>query len=87
MLTYNDSKDLIVRFKIGRCWLSIISLRRDILLNSFENLMQFFNDNLSVQSYEMNFTACEFYLFLTEEEGKLLKDERILNRMQSIIKK
>lgn len=63
-------------------------MKREIFFTFFDNLFNFFNNNLTAESYEMNFTACEFYLFAIEEEnGELLKDERTYNEIKSNLKK
>jgi hypothetical protein len=57
-----------VRFRIGRCWLIIIRLNKDLLIAKYIDLFSFFYENLSVENYEMNFTGAEFFLYLVDEE-------------------
>jgi hypothetical protein len=89
LIKLQNWKNFAINFRIGRCWLSIIKLRRDVFLRFFDKLFIFFTENLSVEYYEMNFTASEFYLHIIEEDkGKLLsKNKIIFESLSSNLKK
>lgn len=71
-------KNSSLRFKVGRCLLSIIRMRKDLLLNYRNAIFIFYSENLPIESYEMNLIAAEFFLFLLEEEkGEFMKNQEI----------
>lgn len=83
LLNFNNFENCSLRFKVGRCWISIIKLRKDIFNQFCETLFDFFTDNLSKEAYEMNFTAAEFYLFVIEEDdGAYLKNAKVYHNIQ-----
>jgi len=67
---YNNSYRNKIRYKLGRCWLIIVKLKNEILSSLSEFLIDFFNENLLFEYYEMNFTATEYFLFIVEEIGE-----------------
>jgi hypothetical protein len=80
-------KSTSLRFRIGRCWLIILRIHNDTLLTKFEALFAFFYESFTVENYEMNFTAAEFFLFIIddEEEG-FVKNNHISSTLQHNLK-
>lgn len=66
-----------IRYKIGRVWMSIIKFNSEVLHFLFENLFNFFIQNLKYEHYELNFNTCDFFNFLLQDNGALLKNEKI----------
>jgi hypothetical protein len=88
LVQMNLNKNFTTRSRVGRCWLAILRMRKDVFEAFSNSLFGFFFDNLSAESYEMNFTAGEFFLFIIEEEnGQLMKNEIILEELIKNIKK
>jgi hypothetical protein len=87
LLILSEKKTPHVRFRIGRCWLIIIRINGDILVNNFEKLFSFFYENLLAENYEMNFTAAEFFLYLVDdEEDNFVKNTYIFSTLQNNLK-
>jgi hypothetical protein len=77
-----------VRFKLSRCWLSITRIRQDLSIKFIEHLFEFFIFNLSMENYEINFTAAEFICSLVDDEEKeLIKNEQISKALEKNLKK
>lgn len=68
-----------LRLKVGRCLLSIIRMRKDLLLNYRNAIFNFYSENLSIESYTISsIIAAEFFLYLLEEEkGEFMKNQEI----------
>lgn len=81
-------KNTTTRNRIGRCLLSIIRVRKDVLMNYRKVIFSFFSESLYVESYELNFIASEFFLFILEEErGELTKQQEFSQELRTRLKK
>jgi hypothetical protein len=76
---------------LGRCWLVLVRLNKQFLINLGGTLFEFFYENLAVEYYEMNFTASEFYLFVIDEienkKSDLFMNKRIIENLLNGVKK
>lgn len=80
-------QDLNARFRIGRCWLIIIRIRKEVLNELLTQLFEFFLQNFSVEQYEMNFTSAEFFLYLVDEEDEdIIKTDKVFNSLKASLK-
>ena len=90
LLSIGNSKNYSIRYRLGRCWLVLVKLNKEILLEFANTLFEFFYENLSVEYYEMNFTACEFFLFVIEElenkKSDLFKNKHITQSLLNGVK-
>jgi hypothetical protein len=64
--TLSVSQNLQTRYHLGRCWLCILRMKKDIIFSLNAHLFPFFMNNFSVDYYEMNFTSAEFFLMIIE---------------------
>jgi hypothetical protein len=88
LFNLHSSQNLGTRYHLGKCWLAIIRMKKEILLETFENLFNFFLNNFTVEHYEMNFISAEFFLVIVEEnEEELIKEEIVSNVLQNNLKK
>jgi hypothetical protein len=88
LIELGNIKKYSMRYKVGRYWLALINTKYQILDTNSESLFQFFTENLSVESYQMNFTAAEFYLSIVDEETcQIFNNPQIMNFLQENIKK
>ena len=75
-------KNLNIRYKTGRCWLTIIRIKPETLIGCFDNLYGFFLDNLSIEFYELNFNAAEFFILIIEDESNnYIKYDKIYSKI------
>ena len=61
--------DSQIRQKIGECWNIIIHLDKEDLIESYEDLINFYLGNFNDHNYEQSFTCASFfeYLILSKE--------------------
>ena len=61
--------DSQIRQKIGECWNIIIHLDKEYLIESYEDLINFYLGNFNDHNYEQSFTCASFfeYLILSKE--------------------
>jgi len=87
LLELINCRNSSVRYRVGRCWLSLINIKNGVLYtNTISNrLFNFFTENLSVESYQMNFTAAEFYLCIVTQD-EFLKNQQVMNFLQTNLK-
>jgi hypothetical protein len=81
LVNFHDSENFDMRYHIGQCWLSMMRMKKEVLLDRSANLFIFFVHNFSAENYKMNFIAAEFLLFIVEEEEELINDENIREKM------
>jgi len=88
LFNLHSSQNLSTRYQLGKCWLAIVRMKKEILIESFENLFNFFLHNFTVEHYEMNFISAEFFMVIIEEnEEELIKEEIVANVLQNNLKK
>jgi hypothetical protein len=63
-------EDFKIRCNVGKCWMSLIKHNKDIFHNFFEKSINFFTCNLTVDNYEMNMIAGEFFFKIIDEDGE-----------------
>lgn len=71
--------DLNIRYRLGRVWMSIIKFNIDVLIILYDNLFNFFMDNLKEEHNELNFNTCDFFNFILQENESLIKSDKIKN--------
>lgn len=76
-MTLNDLNEVNIRYRIGRVWMSMIKFNHDVLVVLFNNLFNFFLENLKYEQYEINFNTCDFFNLILQDNGALLKNEQI----------
>ncbi len=80
-------KNSSMRFRVGRCLLSIVRIRKDLLVNFRNVLFTFYSDSLSIENYELNLIAAEFFLFvLDDEKVELMKHKDIYQEYRIRVK-
>jgi len=68
LVNLHSTDNFDMRYHLGRCWLTIIRMKREILLDPNTDLFLFFVPNLTAEHYKMNFISAEFFLFIVEED-------------------
>jgi hypothetical protein len=81
LVNFHNTNDFDMRHHIGQCWLTMSRMKREILLETTENVFSFFVNNLSAEHYKMNSIAAEFFLFLVEEDEELINEEKIREKV------
>ncbi len=81
LVNLHGTENFDMRYHIGRCWLTMIRMKREILLDPNTDLFLFFVPNLTTEHYKMNFISAEFFLFLVEEDEELIKEEKIREKL------
>ena len=76
-MNLNDTNEVNIRYRIGRVWMSMIKFNNDVLIVLFNNLFNFFLENLKYEQYEINFNTCDFFNLILQDNGALLKNEQI----------
>jgi len=76
-----------IRYRIGRVWMSMIKFNTEVLLVLFKNLFEYFLDNLKYDHYELNFNTCDFFNFILQDNGALLKNEQINSTLENNLSK
>ena len=56
--------------------MTIIRIKSETLLFCFDNLFQFFFENLMFDFYELNFIAAEYFIQIIEDGNSILKSEK-----------
>ena len=79
LISLDNLGDLNIRYRIGRVWMSMIKLKNEVLIILFDNLFNFFMNNLKCEHYELNFIACDFFNFIIEDKEFLLNNDKIRN--------
>ena len=64
LINLKESQELNTRYHVGRCWLSIFKIKKEVLSLLLEPLFNFFIGNFSVENYQMNLTSAEFFSFI-----------------------
>ncbi len=95
LLSLNECNNFQTRYHLGRCWLSILKIKKEILSSILDSLFAFFIGNFSVENYQMNFTSSEFFSMLIQsdeknsenETNKLIQiDETVFKKLQTDLK-
>ncbi len=81
LVYFHDSENFDMRYHIGQCWLSMIRMKKEVLLDRSSILFLLFLQNLAAENYKMNFIAAEFLFFIVEEEEELINDENIKEKI------
>jgi len=76
-MNLNEITLVNIRYRIGRVWMSMIKFNSEVLIVLFNNLFKFFLENLKYEQYELNFNTCDFFNFILQDNGALLKNEQI----------
>lgn len=71
-----------IRYRIGRVWMSMIKFNNEVFIVLFNNLFKFFLENLKYDHYELNFNTCDFFNFILQDNGALLKNEQIHSTLE-----
>ena len=78
LLQMNSITNVSIRYKLGRVWVNLIKVNSSALSFLFNNLFEFFLNNLKEEHYEMNFNASDFFNYVLEEDTKMYKDESVM---------
>jgi hypothetical protein len=87
LLNLLDTQNMDMRYKLGGCWLSMVRMRKEVLLELINSLFQFFTENLTVEQYQMNFITSEFFLLILEEHEELMNDEKVKEHFKQNLEK
>lgn len=86
LINMQNFKNTSIRHKTGKCLLSILKVKQDLLVYNRSVIFSFFSQCLHAEFYEMNFTACEFFLMVMEDDdGKLIKKNEINEEFSSYL--
>jgi hypothetical protein len=67
--------------------MAIIRIKPETLILCFDQLYSFFFDNLSVEHYELNFNAAEYFILIIDDENNCyLKFENIFTKIRNNLK-
>jgi hypothetical protein len=89
LLTLKNYNEVLTRYHIGRCWLSVIKIKKDILSSLLDQLFIFFMGNFTVDNYQTNFISAEFFSMLiqSEDKGKLNEANKVIQIDDLVFKK
>lgn len=84
MMKYSSINDTTIMLRISQCWLTIIKLRRDILLQGLDFIFTLALHGIAYESYEVKMVFGDMFFFLiSDTDVELMENEKLKSLLQA----